>query len=337
MSDKNLKAEAWTYFDRIVELAAADGFSDPWRRSADGSDPVFEPDFDTLTRLLGVPLLLGATSQSGVLALALDVWVAYELRRAHFEADTVWPRTTNPRVMPSTLTALLRGVTKKQRAELEEMLNPRRGSYGGEVGASAKILGKNYVKQVDVVMSAWSTGPELMISTKRMDSSFGNNAANRVEESYGDAKNLRSRHPQAALGFVYGLSAIAFDKHANTAARIVDLLIKLGREEDAYDAVCLVVPESPADAEQPAPEAADEAGDDGGVGDIDVLPLELPLDEVDGLLAELPRVTLRHDKVPEPLAPGRFFTIMIARVLDNCPIDFHKAARERRRASADLI
>ena len=31
-------------------------------------------------------------------------------------------------------------------------------------------------------------GPELMISTKRMDSSFGNNAANRVEESYGDAE-----------------------------------------------------------------------------------------------------------------------------------------------------
>ena len=30
-----------------------------------------------------------------------------------------------------------------------------------------------------------------MVSTKRMDSSFGKNAANRVEESYGDAKNLR--------------------------------------------------------------------------------------------------------------------------------------------------
>ena len=83
-------------------------------------------------------------------------------------------------------------------------------TYEGETGASANILGKNYVKQVDVVISAWNTGPELMISTKRMDSSFGNNAANRVEESYGDAKNLRSRHPQAALGFVYSLSSTAF-------------------------------------------------------------------------------------------------------------------------------
>jgi hypothetical protein len=36
-------------------------------------------------------------------------------------------------------------------------------------------------------------------------------------------------------------------------------------------------------------------------------------------------------------ARGAFFTIMIDRVHDNCPIDFHKAARERRRASADLI
>ena len=64
---------------------------------------------------------------------------------------------------------------------------------------TANLLGKNYVKQVDVVMSGWATGPELMVSTKRMDSSFGKNAANRVEESYGDAKNLRLRHPQAAL------------------------------------------------------------------------------------------------------------------------------------------
>ena len=38
-----------------------------------------------------------------------------------------------------------------------------------------------------------------------MDSSYGKNAPNRIEESYGDAKNLRLRHPLAALGFVFGL------------------------------------------------------------------------------------------------------------------------------------
>lgn len=73
-------------------------------------------------------------------------------------------------------------------------------------------------------MSAWATGPELMVSTKRMDSSFGKNAANRVEESYGDAKNLRLRHPQAALGFVYALSAVALEREPDIAAWLIDLL-----------------------------------------------------------------------------------------------------------------
>lgn len=337
-TDDTLKAQAWAYFDRIVELAATDGYTDPWRRPDEATEPVFHPDFTTLRQLLGVPLLLGATSQSGVLALALDVWVAYELRRAHFDPDAVWPRHTPPRVMPSTLAGLLRGATKKQRETLEDMLRTGRGSYSGEVVANAKILGKNYVKQVDVVMSAWQTGPELMISTKRMDSSFGKNAANRVEESYGDAKNLRSRHPQAALGFMYGLSAVAFDKHENTAHRIVDLLIKLGREDDAYDAVCLVVPESPAEANaEPAETPPAAVEDDGGPGNVDVLPLDLPSDRVDHDLRELPAVVLRHDLVPHLLSPQRFFSIMIARVLDNCPIDFHVEARRRRAASSDLV
>lgn len=47
--------------------------------------------------------------------------------------------------------------------------------------------------------------------------SFGKNAPNRVEESYGDAKNLRLRHPQAALGFVFGLSASALVEEPGTA------------------------------------------------------------------------------------------------------------------------
>ena len=68
---------------------------------------------------------------------------------------------------------------------------------GGRMGLvlPAELLSVNYAAQVR------------RFSTKRVDSSFGNNAANRVEESYGDAKNLRPRHPQAALGFVYSLSS----------------------------------------------------------------------------------------------------------------------------------
>lgn len=57
------------------------------------------------------------------------------------------------------------------------------------------------------------------------------------------AENLRSRHPQAALGFVYSLSYTAFNaEHRRIADWIVDLLGKLGREDDAYDAVALIVP-----------------------------------------------------------------------------------------------
>jgi len=81
----------------------------------------------------------------------------------------------------------------------------RDGAITGATSSSGMILGKNYLKQVDVVISHWVTGPELVISTKRMDSSYGKNAPNRIEESYGDAKNLRLRHPLAALGFVFGL------------------------------------------------------------------------------------------------------------------------------------
>ena len=110
-------------------------------------------------------------------------------------------------------------------------------------------------------MSNWVAGPELLISTKRMDSSFGKNAANRVEESYGDAKNLRLRHPLAALGFVYGLRSTIFDESPDKAEWLIDLLQKLGREDDAYHAVSLIV------IEYGPHLAVDETTDDQGDGD----------------------------------------------------------------------
>jgi hypothetical protein len=71
--------------------------------------------------------------------------------------------------------------------------------------------------QVDVIITDWVTGPELLISTKRMDSSYEKNAPNRIEESYGDAKNLRLRHPRAALGFLFGLRSDILEKEPKTA------------------------------------------------------------------------------------------------------------------------
>src|SRR5215207_5821543 len=92
-----LRGRGWAYFDAIVAAAALKD-TNPW--PSNSGRPAYEPDYLTLERLLGVPVLLGATSQSGVPALALDVWVAYEFRRAGFDADRVWPRATPPRVLP---------------------------------------------------------------------------------------------------------------------------------------------------------------------------------------------------------------------------------------------
>ncbi|MDO5533134.1 MAG: hypothetical protein Q4F65_00585 [Propionibacteriaceae bacterium] len=323
----SLRARAWALFDRIVSSAPSCDVN-PWRREDDGSLR-FEPDYEALSSLLGVPALLGATSQSGVPALALDVWVSYELRRAGFDTDRVWPRPVAPRVLPQEVVSFVAALPGRQRKELEERISVR----GAGGATSANILGKNYVKQVDVVMSSWATGPELMISTKRMDSSFGKNAANRVEESYGDAKNLRLRHPQAALGFFYGLGADALETEPETARWLIDLLGKLGREADAYDAVGLII----MDVDTAGTDNSDEADPAG--------PLEpgsevlLPSAEEDALAAaeddlpRLPRVTLERGAVPAELDPGRFLGQMCALVLDRTPINFHREARARRQSA----
>lgn len=94
----SLRGSAWAWFDQIVATAPLRN-TNPWVREDDGGVR-FEPDYDTLCRLLGVPALLQATSQSGVPALALDVWVSYELRRAGFDPDRVWPRPVAPRACP---------------------------------------------------------------------------------------------------------------------------------------------------------------------------------------------------------------------------------------------
>lgn len=323
----NARQKAWALFDKIVESVPLRS-TNPWQLEDDGSVR-FEPDYDTLCLLLGVPAILQANTQSGVPALALDVWVAYELRRAGFDPDKVWPRAVAPRVLPQEVLGFVQALPARQRAELMKRISVR--GTGGS--SSANMLGKNYVKQVDVVMSSWATGPELMISTKRMDSSFGKNAANRVEESYGDAKNLRSRHPEAALGFMYGLGANALEVEPEIARWLMDLLAKLGREADAYDAVALIIPDIPGGLDATSDE--DPAGplDAGAAETLVVEPEEENIaDAMD--LASLPTVTLNRGAVPRELDPGRFFTVMCGLVLDRTPINFHKEARALRRSAA---
>lgn len=331
----SLRASGWQLFDAIVGEAPLQNVN-PWRLTDERL--VYEPDYDIAERLLGVPVLLQAQSQSGVPALALDVWVSYEFRRAGFDPDRVWPRASAPRVLPSEITDFIGRLPKADQEKLTRRIADK-GTGGSSV---ANLLGKNYVKQVDVVMSAWATGPELMVSTKRMDSSFGKNAANRVEESYGDAKNLRLRHPQAALGFVYALSAVALEREPDIAEWLIDLLGKLGREDDAYHAVALLLPDLTPETEAPGEDEGEEAGplepgatdgtepQDGSGDQASPIESELVRRLAQHDVTAMPKVGLRHTDVPAELSPGRFFQVMCDRVLNNSPINFHREPRSRR-------
>ena len=333
-SKTSAKTEAWVIFDRIVADAAPGGVhSNPWVIGADGQ-PRFEPDYGTLERLLGVPLHLRAGTQSGVPALALDVWLSYELRRAGFGQDQVWPRPKNPRILPAAAAALIRALPTSLRLQVADRIS-KKMSIPGVTSSSAAILGKNYLKQVDVIITDWATGPELLVSTKRMDSSYGKNAPNRVEESYGDAKNLRLRHPLAALGFVFGLRSDILHKEPKTAEWLFDLLIKLGREDDAYHATCLILMEYGDDAALPEGETEPpdarilEPGPEPEGDDADV-PELIPDSAISEAIRGLPKVTIVRDRTPVELAPGRFLAAMVMRVLGTTPVNMHEEARRRR-------
>ena len=332
------KGEAWVFFDHIVADAAPDDVhTNPWVLGQDGQVR-FEPDYTTLERLLGVPLCLKAGTQSGVPALALDVWLSYELRRSGFQPDQVWPRPTHPRILPASVPALIKSLPSKIRADVAARVE-KTASIPGVTMAAANVLGKNYLKQVDVIITDWWTGPELLVSTKRMDSSYGKNAPNRVEEAYGDAKNLRLRHPIAALGLVFGLRSDIFEKEPKTADWLFDQLAKLGREDDAYHATCVVLMEYSSaaalpdeEAEPPAtemlgsgPDAEGEEAQDGGDA-----PAMIPEATVEQAIASLPPVAVLRDNTPAELAPGRFLASIVTRVLESTPINMHEEARCRR-------
>lgn len=329
------KAKAWVLFDQIVDRAAPHGEqSNPWIKGSDGQLH-FEPDYCTLEKLLGVPLYLKAETQSGVPALALDVWLSYELRRAGFDFDEVWPRPVHPRILPAPVAALMKALPRDKgvRAAAMNYVNTQ-SSIRGVTSSSASILGKNYLKQVDVIITDWATGPELLISTKRMDSSYGKNAPNRVEESYGDAKNLRLRHPLAALGFVFGLRSDILQKEPAVAEWLFDLLAKLGLEDDAYHATCLVLMEyadSVAIVNPGEETPADGVPEPGAELDQEEVVLEPEPDSaLDREISQLPNVSVLRDQIPNVLAPSRFLAAMIVRVLNATPVNMHREARRRR-------
>lgn len=274
-------------WDAFGEVLAARPAGSPWVHEPHGGRR-FEPDFDALASLVSIPIGAGSESQTGRLAKAIDAWTANELRRAGFDADEVWPRLTRPRVLPRDLALYLRGLPAKERAAAEARVLANKTVAPSD----ARVLGRAYSKQVDVLIAQWSRGPELLISTKSMVSSFRNNLPNRFEESYGDAKNLRGRYPLVAMGFLMVMRSTVADE-AGTLDRVVDMLRKLRAEHDTYDATCLVLGEW-----------VDPPGADG--------------------------VVIRQDLVPADLSAGAFLDRLVGAVLDRTPIDMHVAVRERR-------
>lgn len=234
--------EAFSLYDEI--LVALPINESPWL------DGRYLADLDALRTLLAVPVGLGSHATSGRLAKAFDAWVAHELRRAGFDANAVWPRPRSPRVLPADLAKLEERIAKLEstRNRLEKKgqkiepnsvhgsINQLRKDLGGQ--ASATILGDFYDKQVDVVMSSWQRGPEILISTKTMVSSFGNNLTNRHEEAVGEIASLRRRHPMAASGFAFLAHQTVREK--KKYEQLADIIRRL-RRPGAYDATMLLI------------------------------------------------------------------------------------------------
>jgi hypothetical protein len=234
-------------FDPI--LAAADISESPWHEGQ------YTPDYDLFRRLLEIPIADGyATTQaSGRMAKALDAWIAHELRRAGFPADAVCPRARQPRMLPADVAPLERQIEK-----LEELVE-NEGKKAGEAAlprtirsainhlrdflpgqADANVLGRFYVKQVDVLVSAWQRGPDVLVSTKTQFSSYLKNKNNRYEEAVGEASNLRDRYPMAAMGFAYLVRSNVFEE-GGAFALLRDLLVRLRRPDGPFDSTMLLV------------------------------------------------------------------------------------------------
>jgi hypothetical protein len=315
--------------DRFDEFLPADPWVNPWQ--PDGS---YIADLDLLQKLLCAAI--GTAQRSGIVAAATDVWAAEELRRAGFDEDEVWPRRRQPRILPRDVRNFVEGgaLTKELRLAVEDRYTHPRARKS--LPAEAHVLGAAYTKQADVVVASWAAGVELLISTKTMLSSYQKNLRNRFEEGYGDAKNLRGRHPLAALGFLYVVGADIPDTGLEFA---VDMLRKLVREPDVYECACLLVVDSAQaveeeEGEQRGPEDEPAAlipmpeGD--AVGDADPA-----LDEHDGnVQPEEPDVAVLLDKVPDDLAPDNFFRTLISASLDRMPVAMYPGVRDRIRGAS---
>lgn len=276
--------------DRMTAVYAAVPalLTNPWEKGG-----VYRYDRELLADLIAVQVAAGSAqvSATGGLAIAVDIWVATEFRRAGLEPDAVWPRAERPRSVSQALTQAVsafkfsRDAAERavQQAAIAQLVD-RAGS------ARSNIFGGYFQKEIDVVVAAEDRGLELGVSTKSMTGSFGKNLGNRFEEAAGDLANIRRRYPLATFGYGYLATANVFDEPASWE-RMKDMLRKLrslSTSDDAasYDATCLVV-------------ADWRSGE----------------------------VALDDESVPADLSPDRFFATMLRRLFSRSPVSEHAAAR----------
>ncbi len=251
------KPDVLTDFDPI--LAAADTDASPWYTDAADGARKYEPDRNLLHRIMEVPIAAGSADdqQTGRVAKALDAWVAHELRRGGFPEHAVFPRARQPRVLSGEFAALeaqLDTVMELLAAAEDQMKLLGMGTYLRPVklrhaiaklrtlvpgSSDSNILGRFYVKEVDVVVSDWRRGPDVLISTKTQFSSYLNNKNNRYEEAIGEATNLRDRYPMAAMGYVFLVRDNIIEERAFELLR--DLLVRLRKPDGPFDATMMLV------------------------------------------------------------------------------------------------
>jgi hypothetical protein len=287
--------DAFTQFDPL--LWAADIVNSPWQHER------YVPDLDLLRELLSLPISAAEKQASGRVAKAFDAWIAHELRRAGFPQDGVWPRARRPRVLPDDLGVLETGLetlaaafaeaeaggARIQPPVLRKAIKALEGKLPG--APEAYILGDFYSKQIDVAISSWRRGPDVLISTKTMFSSYRKNLKNRHEEAVGEVMSLRARHPMAAMGYAYLVRRNVFEEDGAYAI-LYDILERLRRSGQAFDATMLLVADWD-DADNP------------------------------------PRVT-DVDQPADDLGAGRFFQDMIEAVCVRSPVKEHIEVRRRR-------
>jgi hypothetical protein len=298
-------------FEAFDPLLADRGIDNPWETATDDPDRrIFVPDLGFLSELLSIPVAAGDAKRqrTGRFAKAFDAWIAWELRRAGFPEGAVWPRARQPRVLPgdlapveeqleTALDVLRRYETALKAAGEGTYLKPTNFRHAVKKldgmlpgSGTAKILGRFYVKQVDVVVSAWQRGPDVLISTKSMLSSYLKNKNNRYEEAVGEATNLRDRYPMAAMGFAFLTRSNIYDE-TGAFAFIRDLLVRLRKPDGPFDATMLLM----------------------GTWDDD--------DPEEQLEVEAPA---------EALSARRFFEDLIRAVTTNTPVTVHGDVRLRR-------